>query len=284
MSLSGKLIVLDSLLQAIRKESPNDKVVIVSNFTTALTIIQDSILKTRNLTFQRLDGTIPQADRQPLVDSFNRSTPNHCFAFLLSSKAGGCGLNLVGANRLVMFDADFNPATDQQAMARVYRPGQTKPCFVYRFFTAGTVEEVIYQRQQQKGNLATMTVDGASSQAGFTKEELKDCFTLKEGCDCETKVKVGDRWPDYDGAACLEDQGCVDRPLLTIAQYPSSALRFVHIVTEPPTMEVAEDNSQMSSDDANSDDEEEEENFFDDGAEEISYKDDSSEDEAEFED
>ena len=108
-------------------------------------------------------------------------------------------------------------------------------------------------------------------------KELKDCFTLKEACDCETKVKVGDRWPDYDGATCLEDQGCVDRPLLTIAQYPSSALRFVHIVSEPPTMEVAEDNSQMSSDDANSDDE-------DDGVEEISYKDDSSEDEAELED
>jgi DNA repair and recombination RAD54-like protein len=51
-----------------------------------------------------------------------------------------------------MFDADFNPATDQQAMVRVYRPGRTKPCFVYRFFTAGTVEEVIYQRNSKKAS------------------------------------------------------------------------------------------------------------------------------------
>lgn len=105
-----------------------------------------------------------------------------------------------------MYDADFNPATDMQAMARVYRQGQTKPCFVYRMFTSGTVEEVIYQRQTQKGNLATITVDGSSSadasSARFSKEELRDCFTLKEDCDCDTKRKVGKQWPEY-GKSCL---------------------------------------------------------------------------------
>ena len=235
-SLSGKIIVLDSLLLAIRKDNPDDKIIIVSNFTSALTVIHDSILKPRKLSFLRLDGTVPLSDRQPMVDSFNRSTTEQCVVFLLSSKAGGCGLNLVGANRLIMFDADFNPATDQQAMARVYRPGQTKPCFVYRFFTAGTVEEVIYQRQQQKGYLSTITVDGASctnQSAGFTKEELIDCFTLKENCDCETKVKVGNRWPDYSGATSLEEEGCTDQPILNVAKNQLSVLRFIHIVNEP---------------------------------------------------
>ena len=255
--LSGKLMVLDSLLNAIRNDSPEDKIVIVSNFTSALTIIHDSILKPRKFSFKRLDGTVPLPDRQPLVDSFNRSTPDQCFAFLLSSKAGGCGLNLIGANRLVMFDADFNPATDHQAMARIYRPGQKKSCYVYRLFTAGTVEEVIYQRQQQKGNLATITVNGASctqQSAGFTKEELKDCFTLKEGCDCETKIKIGNRWPSYTGAAALEEQGCVDQSLLTIAHNESETLRHVHIVTDTPAFDMAkEDNLAAISFDTESD-------------------------------
>ena len=104
------------------------------------------------------------------------------------------------ANRLVMFDPDWNPATDAQAMARVYRQGQKKPCYIYRMFTSGTVEEVVYQRQTQKSNLATLTVDGQGSSkksAGFTKEELRDCFTLKVGCACDTKRKVGGKWDDY---------------------------------------------------------------------------------------
>lgn len=66
-----------------------------------------------------------------MVESFNNSPTE--FIFMLSSKAGGCGLNLIGANRLVMFDPDWNPANDDQAMARVWRDGQKKPCFVYRF-------------------------------------------------------------------------------------------------------------------------------------------------------
>ena len=66
------------------------------------------------------------------------------------SKAGGCGLNLIGANRLVMFDPDWNPANDEQAMARVWRDGQKKECFVYRFLAVGTIEEKIFQRQTHK--------------------------------------------------------------------------------------------------------------------------------------
>lgn len=135
---SGKLAVLQSLLEKFREEG--DKVVIVSNYTSVLTLIESNILQPKQLPFARLDGSTDQADRQGLVDTFNR--PNSSvFAFLLSSKAGGCGLNLVGSNRLIMVDPDWNPASDTQAMARIYRPGQTKPCHIYRLFTTGTVEE-----------------------------------------------------------------------------------------------------------------------------------------------
>ncbi len=101
-SLSGKLIILESLLQSIRDNHPTDKVVIISNFTSALTVIEEAILRKKKMSFLRLDGSLALADRQPLVDSFNNRSVDHSFAFLLSSKAGGCGLNLIGANRLIM--------------------------------------------------------------------------------------------------------------------------------------------------------------------------------------
>lgn len=80
----------------------------------------------------RLDGTMTINKRQKLVDRFNNPDGSE-FVFLLSSKAGGCGLNLIGANRLVLFDPDWNPASDQQALARVWRDGQKKDC---KFFSA----------------------------------------------------------------------------------------------------------------------------------------------------
>jgi SNF2 family DNA or RNA helicase len=237
LELSGKMIILSSLLDSIRQTHPTDKVVIISNFTSALTVIEDSILRKKNLPFVRLDGSTDNASRGPLVDSFNNRSIDHSFAFMLSSKAGGCGLNLIGANRLIMVDADYNPATDHQSMARIYRQGQTKPCFVYRLFTTGTVEEVIYQRQIQKGNLAKIANDGgskkaSSANASFTKEELRDCFTLKEGCKCDTKKKLGNKWSDYNGADSLRNHGCFDEPLLGICEDKADTLSFVHLVDD----------------------------------------------------
>ena len=91
---------------------------------------------------------------------------------MLSSKAGGCGLNLIGANRLVMFDPDWNPANDEQAMARVWRDGQKRPCHVYRLITTGTIEEKILQRQVTKRGLDSQQVVPSH----FSSEELKDLF------------------------------------------------------------------------------------------------------------
>jgi SNF2 family DNA or RNA helicase len=233
---SGKLHLLQMLLDSIRENSPEDKVVLVSCYTSILSLIEEMVIKPKGWTYKRLDGSTTQSDRQPLVDSFNRSTAEQSFCFLLSSKAGGMGLNLIGANRLIMFDADYNPAIDAQAMARIYRPGQTKPTSIYRLFTAGTMEEVVYQRQQHKGNLANMTVDGTTTaESGkFTNEELRDCFTLKENTRCETKKKM--KWPDYKGSDCLVSHGCTDGPILQVAR--SNKPFFVRIVpVEEPSNE-----------------------------------------------
>jgi DNA repair and recombination protein RAD54 and RAD54-like protein len=119
----------------------------------------------------------------------------------------------------------------QEAMGRVYRQGQTKPCTIYRLFSTGTLEEVIYQRQNLKGGLSSCTVDAGSTvhHAVFSKDEIKDCFTLKENCQCETKLKVGKGWADYTGP---ESINCNDPPLLEVARSCPDTLSYVHIVEE----------------------------------------------------
>jgi SNF2 family DNA or RNA helicase len=103
---------------------------------------------TRRYNFVRLDGGTSQAQRQPLVDKFNHE-PN-VFLFLISTKAGGLGLNLTAANKVVVFDPCWNPAQDLQAQDRAFRLGQQRHVAVYRLIALGTLEENIYERQVYK--------------------------------------------------------------------------------------------------------------------------------------
>ena len=134
----------------------------------------------------RLDGTMTINKRQKLVDRFN-NPENEEFIFLLSSKAGGCGINLIGANRLILMDPDWNPAADQQALARVWRDGQKKDCFIYRFITTGTIEEKIFQRQSMKMSLSSCVVDAKEDvERLFTANSLKKLFQFNEKTICDT--------------------------------------------------------------------------------------------------
>ena len=119
--------------------------------------------------------------RAKLVEQFNDPDSND-FVFMLSSKAGGCGLNLIGANRLIMFDPDWNPANDDQAMARVWRDGQRKRCFIYRLIASGTIEEKMLQRQLHKKALSGVVVDEYNTEESrrFSLSELKELFVYKE--------------------------------------------------------------------------------------------------------
>ncbi|XP_074640679.1 DNA repair and recombination protein RAD54B-like [Tubulanus polymorphus] len=186
LEYSGKLAALDQLLTSLQETSPNESIVLVSNYTQTLDVLQQ-LCKERNHSFLRLDGQTPTAKRQQLVEHFN-SSYSDTFVFLLSSKAGGVGLNLIGASRLVLFDIDWNPANDLQAMARVWRDGQKKTVHIYRFLTTGTIEESIYQRQISKQGLSGAVVDCRISSANvqFSKEDLKDLFTLRESTSCYT--------------------------------------------------------------------------------------------------
>ncbi len=181
---SGKMQVLDRMLARIRQDT-NDKIVLISNYTQTLDIFE-KLCRSRAYGCLRLDGTMNVSKRQKLVDKFNNPEGEE-FVFLLSSKAGGCGLNLIGANRLVLFDPDWNPAADQQALARVWRDGQKKDCFVYRFMGAGTIEEKIFQRQSHKQALSSCVVDSAEDvERHFTLDSLKELFQFKPNTTSDT--------------------------------------------------------------------------------------------------
>lgn len=181
---SGKMMVLDRMLARIRQDT-NDKIVLISNYTQTLDLF-DRLCRLRGYGSLRLDGTMNVKKRQKLVDRFNDPNGEE-FVFLLSSKAGGCGINLIGANRLLLFDPDWNPAADQQALARVWRDGQKKDCFVYRFIAAGTIEEKIFQRQSHKQSLSSCVVDSAEDvERHFTLDSLRELFEFNSKTTSDT--------------------------------------------------------------------------------------------------
>jgi DNA repair and recombination protein RAD54B len=188
-SASSKLRVLDNLLHAIRTTT-TEKVVLVSNFTATLDLLS-TLLTSNSMPFLRLDGSTPSGKRQDLVDTFNKSPASHNFAFLLSAKAGGMGLNLIGASRLVLFDVDWNPAIDAQAMARIHRDGQKRPCFIYRLLIKGALDEKIWQRQVMKVALADSVMSKKAGSSSFSRDELRDLFRLDEGSRCQTHELIG---------------------------------------------------------------------------------------------
>ncbi|KAL1202843.1 Protein CHROMATIN REMODELING 25 [Cardamine amara subsp. amara] len=192
VELSGKMHVLSRLLANLRRKT-DDRIVLVSNYTQTLDLFAQ-LCRERRYPYLRLDGSTSISKRQKLVNRLNDPTKDE-FAFLLSSKAGGCGLNLIGANRLVLFDPDWNPANDKQAAARVWRDGQKKRVYVYRFLSTGTIEEKVYQRQMSKEGLQKVIqheqTDNSTRQGNLlSTEDLRDLFSFHGDVRSEIHEKM----------------------------------------------------------------------------------------------
>lgn len=179
---SGKLVLLDKLL--VRLKERGHRVLIFSQMVRMLDILAE-YLKSRQFLFQRLDGSIKGEMRKQALDHFN-AEGSEDFCFLLSTRAGGLGINLASADTVVIFDSDWNPQNDLQAQARAHRIGQKKQVNIYRLVTKGSVEEEIIERAKKKmvldhlviqrmdttGKTVLHTGAAPSSSTPFNKEEL----------------------------------------------------------------------------------------------------------------
>lgn len=165
--------LIDTLLR-----STNESILLISTYTQILDFWA-AICNSNNWGYYRLDGSTDVSKRQSMVDSFNNHM-NSNRLFLLSAKAGGVGLNITGASRVIMIEPAWNPAIDSQSIARAWRFGQTRTVVVYRFFLSGSIEEVILQRQLLKKDISYVTVDhGQIGEGKLTREEMKELFSLK---------------------------------------------------------------------------------------------------------
>lgn len=184
---SGKLTILLSLLQNL-KESDH-RTLIFSQSRKMLDIIQ-RILINKHWKVLRIDGTITKVEeRHRRIQCFqNDSTIS---VFLLTTQVGGVGLTLTGADRVIIYDPSWNPATDAQAVDRVYRIGQNKSVVVYRLITCSTVEEKIYRRQIFKDSINRQTTGGNKDpHRYFTKQELRELFILENPYHSTTQVQL----------------------------------------------------------------------------------------------
>ncbi|XP_019230341.1 PREDICTED: switch 2 isoform X2 [Nicotiana attenuata] len=164
----GKMRALEKLMSSW--VSQGDKILLFSYSVRMLDILEKFIIR-KGYGFSRLDGSTPTGLRQSLVDDFNSSPSKQ--VFLISTKAGGLGLNLVSANRVVIFDPNWNPAQDLQAQDRSFRYGQRRHVVVFRLLAAGSLEELVYTRQVYKQQLSNIAVSGKMEKRYF--EGVQDC-------------------------------------------------------------------------------------------------------------
>jgi len=189
---SGKLLLLDKLL--VRLKETGHRVLIFSQMVRMLDIVAE-YLQCRHFSYQRLDGTIRGDLRKQALDHYN-AEGSQDFCFLLSTRAGGLGINLATADTVIIFDSDWNPQNDLQAQARAHRIGQTKQVSVYRLVTSSTVEEKIVESAKKKMVLDHLVIQRmdttgrtvldkgsapSSNSTPFSKDEL--CAILKFGAE-----------------------------------------------------------------------------------------------------
>ncbi|KAK0646705.1 P-loop containing nucleoside triphosphate hydrolase protein [Cercophora newfieldiana] len=183
-SKSGKMSVVKSLLPMWKRMG--HKTLLFSQGVQMLDILEEFVKRQGGIRYIRMDGKTPVKHRQTLVDAFNNDPDLD--VFLLTTKVGGLGVNLTGANRVIIFDPDWNPSTDVQARERAWRLGQKKEVTIYRLMTAGTIEEKIYHRQIFKQFLTNKVLKDPKQQTKFNLHDLHDLFSLNQYEDGVTET------------------------------------------------------------------------------------------------
>lgn len=204
VSRSGKLEVVKKLVQLWVEN--NHKILIFCQTRQMLDILERFITRLQNeeeiftYNYLRMDGTTPISRRQDLVDNFNNNPA--ISIFLLTTKVGGLGVNLTGADRIIIYDPDWNPSTDMQARERAWRLGQKKDIVIYRLMIAGSIEEKIYHRQIFKTFLTNKILKDPKQRKFFKMNDLYDLFTLgdQEEQGTETGAMFGGNETNFQGS------------------------------------------------------------------------------------
>ncbi|EGV60291.1 hypothetical protein CANTEDRAFT_127398 [Yamadazyma tenuis ATCC 10573] len=197
---SGKMVLLEQLLTRLKKEG--HRVLIFSQMVRILDILGD-YLSIKGYQFQRLDGGVPSAQRKISIDHFN-APGSKDFIFLLSTRAGGLGINLMTADTVIIFDSDWNPQADLQAMARAHRIGQTKHVSVYRFVSKDTVEEEILERARKKMILEYAIISLGITDPNNTKKKGENNPSSNELSQI-LKFGAGNMFKENDNQKKLEE-------------------------------------------------------------------------------
>ncbi|KAG9289048.1 hypothetical protein G9A89_015597 [Geosiphon pyriformis] len=194
--ISGKMAVVKTLLEMWH---PNGhRVLLFSQSTEMLDILEKFVLSSQ-YDYRRLDGSTPITKRSFLVDEFNHDTS--IFLLLVTTKVGGVGLNLTGADRIIIYDPDWNPSNDDQATERAARPGQKKRVAIYRLMTSGTIEEKIYHRQLFKRMISKkITKKPSKNDLQFEAGELYDLFSLgdPDAPETDTSYMFGEAEVEFE--------------------------------------------------------------------------------------
>jgi SWI/SNF-related matrix-associated actin-dependent regulator of chromatin subfamily A member 5 len=167
---SGKMVILDKLLK--RMKAQGSRILIFSQMSRVLDILEDYCLM-REYQYCRIDGSTAHEDRISAIDEYNKEGSEK-FIFLLTTRAGGLGINLTSADIVVLYDSDWNPQADLQAMDRAHRIGQTKQVYVYRFVTENAIEEKVLERAAQKLRLDQLVIQQGRAQTATSKAASKD--------------------------------------------------------------------------------------------------------------
>ncbi|XP_045070793.1 chromodomain-helicase-DNA-binding protein 3-like isoform X3 [Coregonus clupeaformis] len=207
---SGKLTLLQKMMRKLKDQG--HRVLVFSQMTKMLDLLED-FLDFEGYKYERIDGGITGALRQEAIDRFNApGAPQFCF--LLSTRAGGLGINLATADTVIIFDSDWNPHNDIQAFSRAHRIGQANKVMIYRFVTRASVEERITQVAKRKMMLTHLVVrPGLGSKAGsMSKQELDDI--LKFGTEelFKDEIESGDNRDD-EGSVIHYDSSAIERLL-----------------------------------------------------------------------
>lgn len=190
---SGKMKTLQMMLDYFTGIS--EKTLVFSYSTMMLDILEDFI-KSRGWNFLRLDGNTNTNIRQSLVNKFNNNKSYEIF--LISSKAGGLGLNLKSATKVIIFDMSWNPSVDMQAQDRAYRIGQGEHVSVYRLVAKGTIEEVVYMKQLYKQELQKLFMEGTSGPRNFESDDLKGIARLLQYSEASIFQTLRDKYANEE--------------------------------------------------------------------------------------